>query len=76
MDLDHERESRLQGLKVTCDLLVLLGEHGVVNRLFDPMALWRAQCSGTLEGHAMASGHFIPEEQPEATAQALLDFFR
>ena len=76
MDLDHERKSRLQGLKVTCDLLVLWGERGVVNRLFDPMALWRAQSSGALEGHAMASGHFIPEEQPEATAQALLDFFR
>ena len=76
IDLDHERESREQGVKVACDLLVLWGERGVVNRLFDPMALWRAQCSGKLEGRAMASGHFIPEEQPQATADALLEFFR
>jgi len=75
IDLDHDRESRARGLKVACDLLVLWGERGVVNRLFDPMALWRAQCGGKLEGRAMASGHFIPEEQPQATAQALLEFF-
>ena len=75
IDLDHERESRARGLKVACDLLVLSGERGVVNRLFDPMALWRAQCSGKVEGRPMASGHFIPEEQPQATAQALLEFF-
>ena len=64
------------GSKVACDLLVLWAERGVVNRLFDPMALWRPQYSERLTGHAVASGHFIPEEQPETTAKALLDFFR
>lgn len=47
----------------------------VVHRLFDPMALWQAQCSRKVAGHAMAAGHFIPEEQPEATARALRQFF-
>lgn len=75
IDLDHDRESRTRGDKVRCDMLVLWGERGVVNRLFDPMALWQAQCSGVVLGHAMASGHFIPEEQPQATADALLHFF-
>lgn len=58
-----------------CDLLVLTGKRGVVNRLFDPMALWNAQCSGIVTGSALPAGHFIPEELPEATAQALRDFF-
>jgi haloacetate dehalogenase len=54
---------------------VLWGERGVVHRLFDPMALWQAQCGGEVTGKAMPVGHFIPEEQPEATARALRDFF-
>ena len=56
-------------------MLVLWGERGVVHRLFDPMALWQAQCSGLVTGQAMPAGHFIPEEQPEATAGALRQFF-
>ena len=75
IDLVHDRESRAQGAKVACDMLVLWGARGVVQRLFDPMALWQAQCSGVVAGQAMAAGHFIPEELPQATAAALNEFF-
>ena len=75
IDLVHDRESRVQGNKVACDMLVLWGARGVVNCLFDPMALWQAQCSGVVAGQAMAAGHFIPEELPGATADALQQFF-
>ena len=75
IDLEHDRESRRHGLKVACDMLVLWGERGVVRRLFDPLALWEAQCSGEVSGHGLAAGHFIPEEQPEASARALRHFF-
>ncbi|NQW95196.1 MAG: alpha/beta hydrolase [Polaromonas sp.] len=75
VDLAHDRESRLLGAKVACDMLVLWGARGVVNRLFDPMALWQAQCSGVVAGQAMAAGHFIPEELPKLTADALRQFF-
>ena len=75
IDLTHDRKSRADGDKVRCDMLVLWGERGVVNRLFDPMALWQAQCSGVVAGQAMAAGHFIPEENPENTATALWQFF-
>ena len=54
---------------------MLWGERGVVHRLFKPMQLWQAQCSAQVTGQAMAAGHFIPEEQPDACAQALRDFF-
>jgi haloacetate dehalogenase len=76
IDLTHDRTGREQGHKIACDMLVLWGARGVVNRLFDPMALWQAQCSGIVSGQAMAAGHFIPEELPEATAAALGEFFR
>jgi haloacetate dehalogenase len=47
----------------------------MVEKLFDPLALWRAQCSAEVRGHAMPAGHFIPEELPAETARALGDFF-
>ena len=75
IDLEHDRASRAAGQKIACDTRVLWGERGVVNALFDPMALWRAQCAGTVSGGMMPAGHYIPEELPEATAQALRGFF-
>ena len=75
IDLAHDRAGREQGERLVCDTLVLWGARGVVNRLFDPMALWQAQCSGVVSGHAMPAGHFIPEELPEASASALQAFF-
>jgi haloacetate dehalogenase len=75
IDLDHDRASRAAGQRVACDLLVLWGERGVVHRLFDAPALWRAACAGTVHARSLPAGHFIPEEMPESTADALLGFF-
>jgi haloacetate dehalogenase len=76
IDLVHDRASRDAGLQIACDTLLLWGQRGVVQALFDPLALWRAQCGAGLEGVAMAAGHFIPEELPVETAQQLLRFFK
>ena len=75
IDLEHDRASRAAGQRIACDTLVLWGSRGVVHAQFDPMALWRAQCSAGLEGEAMDAGHFIPEELPAATASRLQAFF-
>lgn len=75
IDLDHDRASRAQGQKIACDTLVLWGARGVVQRLFQPLALWQAQCAGQATGQAMAAGHFIPEELPRETAALLRQFF-
>jgi len=75
IDLTHDRESRARGDKIACDLLVLWGERGVVNRLFKPLDLWQAQCAASVSGQTLPAGHFIPEELPQRTATALLDFF-
>ena len=71
IDLEHDRESRARGHKIACDTLVLWGEHGVVQRLFEPLALWQAQCAASVTGWAMPAGHFIPEQLPGETAAAL-----
>jgi haloacetate dehalogenase len=75
IDLDHDRESRDKGDKIRCDTHVIWGERAVVNRLFQPIELWQAQCAGTVTGEALPSGHFIPEELPKETAEALKRFF-
>jgi haloacetate dehalogenase len=75
IDLEHDRASRAAGERITCDTLVLWGARGVVQRMFEPLALWQAQCAGRVSGAALPSGHFVPEEAPAQVAQALLDFF-
>lgn len=76
IDLEHDRASRAQGDKIACDLLVLWGERGVVHKLFEPLVLWQAQCAGHVSGQPLPAGHFIPEELPRETAQALAAFMR
>ncbi|MGE5866362.1 MAG: alpha/beta fold hydrolase [Rhizobacter sp.] len=74
IDLVHDRASRAAGEKIACEVLLLWGERGVVHRLFDPMALWQAQCSAAVRGEALPAGHFIPEEVPDRVADALAAF--
>ncbi len=74
IDLEHDRASRAAGHKIRCDVLTLCGERGVVNRMFDSLALWRAQCSGTVTARVLPCGHFLPEERPAETAAAVLAF--
>lgn len=75
IDLEHDRAARAAGQRIAGDLLVLWGARGVVQRLFDPLALWQAQCAGRVSGQALDCGHFLPEERPDETAQALRAFF-
>ncbi len=75
IDLDHDRTSRAAGDKIACDTLVLWGERGVVHWLFKPLELWQAQCAGRVTGQTVPAGHFIPEELPQETAEALRGFF-
>lgn len=75
IDLTHDRASRERGDKVACDMLVLWGERGLVGKMFEPLALWQAQCGGRVAGNGLPAGHFIPEELPGPTAAALRAFF-
>ncbi len=75
IDQVHDREDRAAGRTVDCPALALWGERSAVGRLYDdPLGIWRPYAPA-IQGHSMPSGHFIPEEAPEETAQALLTFF-
>ena len=74
IDLQHDREDRASGRNVTCPVRVLWGQHGIVNQCFRPLDDWAAVAT-TVSGAALAAGHYIPEEAPEALQDELLTFF-
>lgn len=75
IDLEHDRADRAAGRKVDGPALLLWGRNSAVGRLYDdPLGIWRGYAP-SIRGREMPAGHFIPEEAPEETAQALLDFF-
>ena len=72
IDLEHDAQDAER--RVGCPLLVLWGEKGVVQRLFDPVNDWRA-VARDVRGHALPCGHYLAEELPDATLAALEHFF-
>ena len=74
IDLDHDREGRRRGDKLSCPVHVLWGTRGVIERFYDPLALWQQQSALPVTGRAMQGGHFLPEELPEQTAAELRQF--
>ncbi len=72
IDLEHDAADA--GTRIACPLLVLWGEHGAMHRLYDVLDTWRP--FGTdVTGKSLPCGHFLPEESPEETTQALSGFF-
>ncbi|WIA40516.1 hypothetical protein OEZ86_013864 [Tetradesmus obliquus] len=79
IDIQHDRQSRAAGQRLSCEVLAAWGERGVVARLFDVEGLWRAAAADgvAVRGELVPGvGHFIPEEAPEYTADMLQEFFR
>jgi haloacetate dehalogenase len=74
IDLEHDDADVAAGRKVTCPLLVLWGDKGVVHRLFDPISDWRS-VAVDVRGRAMPSGHYLAEEIPQETLRELTAFF-
>ena len=66
--------AREAGTRITCPLLILWGE-GRRNRRPVMMEVWENWATN-VEGRGLSCGHFLPEEAPEETRDALLEFFR
>jgi len=74
-DLADDEADRTAGNKIACPVLALWGTSGLPgNAGIDPLACWRDWASD-LRGFPVESGHYVPEENPDATARALLEFF-
>jgi haloacetate dehalogenase len=55
-------------------LLVLWGERSSQGSGYDALGVWREHAEN-VSGHGINSGHFLPEEAPEETFEALHGFF-
>src|SRR5665213_3318081 len=60
--------------KIAAPLLALWAEQGQVGKWYDVLAVWR-DWADDVRGHAIDAGHFMPEEAPLETYDALREFF-
>ncbi|NUZ06591.1 alpha/beta fold hydrolase [Piscinibacter koreensis] len=73
IDLAHDRADREAGRSLELPLRVLWGADGVIERCFDPLALWR-RVATDVAGEALPCGHYIAEEAPDALLAKALPF--
>ncbi|WP_338663519.1 alpha/beta hydrolase [Pararoseomonas sp. SCSIO 73927] len=76
IDLEHDRASRAEGVRVRCPMLVLWGSKGKIGKWYEPLKLWRDYADGTIEGGPVNSGHYLAEEAPEEVLATLEGFLR
>jgi haloacetate dehalogenase len=62
IDLEHDAADATT--RLTQPLLALWGDKGVVGRMFDVEAAWRARAT-SLRAASLSCGHFVAEEVPE-----------
>jgi len=75
-DLVHDEETRAAAKKIGCPMLALWGSAGgIPAETDDPLATWR-EWAVDVQGFPIDSGHYLAEEAPQATAEALIAFFR
>jgi haloacetate dehalogenase len=73
-DVAHDEADRAAGRTITCPMLVLWGARGGFAQMLSPLETWKNWASD-VRGHAIESGHFLAEEAPEETAEAMVGFF-
>ena len=71
IDIRHDDEDGAK--KLAMPLLALWGKHGVIERCFDCLELWRERASD-VRGEALPGGHYLAEELPEVVAEKLAGF--
>jgi haloacetate dehalogenase len=72
-DLADDDADRTRGRKIDCPLLALWGDSGIPAMMSGLDELWSSWAERVTTG-VIASGHFLPEENPQATLDHLLPF--
>jgi haloacetate dehalogenase len=73
IDLEHDRADRAK--KITMPLLVLWGKTSGQGSGYDMLSVWHDHAND-VRGHAVDTGHFLPEDAPDPTCAALRRFFK
>ena len=72
-DFELDEADRTAGNRIRCPLLALWGAKGNLPGWYDVLEVWRGWADD-VRGHALDCGHYLPEEAPEATLDALRSF--
>lgn len=72
IDLEHDEADMHR--KVSCPVMALWGEKGLMERNYDVLATWRERASDVV-GFKLPCGHFLAEELPDETFAYLEGFF-
>jgi haloacetate dehalogenase len=75
VDLEMDRVDDAAGRRIQAQVLAVWGAEGTVGHLWDVLATWRAQASGSVTGKALPCGHLIPEESPQELLSEFRSFF-
>jgi len=76
IDLEHDRQDRVNGKQLNCPLSVLWGEYGGLNKCLNPLDHWRRYADeDNVQGQALPCGHYIAEEQPDLLSRMAIEFF-
>jgi haloacetate dehalogenase len=76
LDPANDREDLAAGKRLGCPTAVIWGASGIPAAGASPLAAWRETFAPHATGSAVDSGHFLAEENPQGTLDALLPFLR
>jgi len=73
IDIQHDQVDIDRGNIIRCPVLCLWGEKGFVGKKYNMVSEW-SKWSTQVEGAVIPCGHYLPEEAPKETVEALLKF--
>jgi haloacetate dehalogenase len=73
-DFEIDKADHEAGKKITVPMLALWGDAGIATAAATPLDTWKNWATN-VAGSPVDSGHFLTEENPDATARLLRDFF-
>lgn len=78
LDMEEQRKDIAEGRNIKCPLKVLWGKHGVVEKCFKALEVWRKVTDEgvSVDGYAVESGHYIPEQAPDTVVSEIREFFK
>jgi haloacetate dehalogenase len=77
VDLEMDAKDFEAGRKIACPVLLLWGATGGVGRNHEPgpAEIWRSYADNIIDAKALPCGHYLSEEAPKETTEALRAFF-
>jgi haloacetate dehalogenase len=73
-DFEIDKKDHDAGKKITIPMLALWGDAGIASAAATPLDTWKIWATN-VAGMPVDAGHFLTEENPDATAKALREFF-